>query len=83
MTMEVKIQESYATTFKMTDAPVDNANVGAVFVTVSDIKVEGISLEGFNKTTFDLSTLINGQTKTLGNPQMEAGSNSNVNGIGL
>ena len=70
--------ESYDTTFKITDAPIDNANVEAVFVTVSDIKVDGISLEGFNKTTFDLAALVNGQTKTLGNLKLEAGSYSNI-----
>jgi hypothetical protein len=71
-------KESYNTTFKITDAPIDNANVEAVFVTVSDIKVDGTSLEGFTKTTFDLSALVNGQTKTLGNLQMEAGSYSDI-----
>lgn len=70
--------ETYATTFKMTDAPIDNANVKAVFVTVSDVKVDGTSLEGFNKTTFDLSALVNGKTETLGNLQLEAGSYSNI-----
>jgi hypothetical protein len=70
--------ESYDTSFKMTDAPIDNSNVEAVFVTVSNIKVDGTSLEGFNKTTFDLAALVNGQTKTLGNLQLEAGSYSNI-----
>ncbi len=70
--------ESYDTTFKITDAPIDNANVEAVFVTVSDIKVDGTSLDGFNKTTFDLAALVNGQTETLGNLKLEAGSYSNI-----
>ena len=70
--------ETYSTTYKITDAPVDNAEIEAVFVTVSDVRVDGTSLEGFNKTTFDLSALVNGQTKTLGNLQMEAGSYSNI-----
>ena len=70
--------QSYNTTFKMTDAPIDNANVEGVFVTVTDIKVDGISLEGFNKTTFDLAALVNGQTKTLGNLDLEAKSYSSI-----
>ncbi len=70
--------ESYDTTFKITDAPIDNANVEAVFVTVSSVKVDGKSLEGFNKTTFDLAALVNGNTKTLGNLELEAGSYSNI-----
>lgn len=71
-------EETYNTTYRITDAPVDNAEIEAVFVTVSDIKVNGTSLEGFNKTTFDLSALVNGQTKTLGNMDMEAGTYSNL-----
>ncbi|MCK0160118.1 MULTISPECIES: DUF4382 domain-containing protein [Flavobacteriaceae] len=71
-------KESYQTTLKMTDAPIDNANVEAVFITVSDVKVDGNSIEGFSKTTFDLSALVNGQTKTLGNLDMEAGTYSNL-----
>jgi len=70
--------ETYNATYKITDAPVDHAEIEAVFVTVSDVRVDGTSLEGFTKTTFDLSALVNGQTKTLGDLQMEAGSYSNV-----
>lgn len=70
--------KTYGTTFKMTDAPIDNANVEAVFVTVSDVKIDGATLEGFSKTTFDLSALVNGKTETLGDLQLEAGSYSNI-----
>ncbi|MDG1571863.1 DUF4382 domain-containing protein [Robiginitalea sp. M366] len=70
--------ETYATTFKMTDAPTDNANVDAVMVTVSDVRVNGTSLEGFNKTTVELSALVNGSTQTLGNLDLAAGSYSNL-----
>ncbi len=70
--------DSYDTTFKITDAPIDDSKVEAVFVTVSDVKVNGTSLEGFNKTTFDLAALVNGQTKTLGDLKLEAGAYSNI-----
>lgn len=70
--------DSYNTTFKITDAPIDNANVEAVFITVSSVKVDGTTLEGFNKTTFDLAALVNGETLTLGNIDLEAGSYSNI-----
>ena len=70
--------ESYDTTFKITDAPIDNANVEAVFVTISDVKVDGTSLEGFSKTTIDLAALVNGQTETLGNLNLKAGSYTNI-----
>ncbi|WP_339707587.1 DUF4382 domain-containing protein [uncultured Kriegella sp.] len=70
--------ESYNTTFKITDAPVDNANIEAVFVTISDVKVDGTSLEGFNTTTIELSALVNGKTETLGNLDLQAGSYSDI-----
>lgn len=70
--------ESYTTTFKITDAPIDNTNVQGVFITVSSVKIDGTSLKGFSKTTFDLAALVNGKTKTLGNLELEAGSYSNI-----
>jgi len=70
--------EAYNTSFKITDAPIDNANVEAVFVTISDVKVDGTSLEGFSKTTVELSALVNGKTETLGNLDLQAGSYSNI-----
>lgn len=70
--------ETYDTTFKITDAPIDNANVEAVFITVSNVSVDGTTLKGFNKTTFDLAALVNGETMTLGNLELEAGLYSNI-----
>ncbi len=70
--------EAYSTTFKITDAPIDNANVEAVFVTISDVKVDGTSLEGFSKTTVELSALVDGKTETLGNLGLQAGSYSSI-----
>ena len=70
--------EAYNTSFKITDAPIDNANVDAVFVTIADVKVDGASLEGFSKTTVELSALVNGETETLGNLDLAAGSYSNI-----
>ncbi len=75
---ETMESESYNTAFKMTDAPIDNANVEAVYVTIADVKIGGTSLEGFSKTTVNLSALVNGQTQNLGNLDMEAGSYSNI-----
>lgn len=70
--------ESYNTNFKITDAPIDNADVEAVVVTITDVRVDGTSLEGFSATTIDLSALVDGQTETLGNLDLEAGSYSNI-----
>lgn len=70
--------ETYNTTFKMTDAPIDNADVEGVFVTIADVKVDGQSLTGFSKTTVELSSLVNGQTETLGNLDLKSGTYSSL-----
>tara|TARA_R110002051_G_scaffold24092_1_gene60234 strand:+ start:2822 stop:3769 length:948 start_codon:yes stop_codon:yes gene_type:complete len=70
--------ESYDTTFKVTDAPIDNANVEAVVVTITNVKVDGKALEGFTATTVNLAALVNGKTETLGNLDLKAGSYSNI-----
>ena len=70
--------ETYNTTFKVTDAPIDNADVEAVFVTVTDVKVDGQSLEGFNATTVNLKALTDGQTETLGSLALNAKSYSSL-----
>ena len=57
---------SAPTTFKVTDAPIDDASVTAAFVTIADIKLDGVSIPGFTKTTVDLEAFQNGNTKTLG-----------------
>ena len=66
------------TTFKVTDAPIDDASVTAAFVTISDIKLDGQSLSGFTKTTVNLLALQNGSTQTIGNFNLSAEVYSNV-----
>jgi hypothetical protein len=51
--------------FEITDAPSDDANVRNVFVTVTDIKVDGKSIGGVQKTTLDLKAYTEGTTKVL------------------
>ncbi len=63
---------------EMTDAPIDDANVEAVFVTVADLKVDGASVEGFSKATIEVSALQNGLTELLCNTQLDAGSYSKI-----
>lgn len=70
--------ETYSTDFKMTDGPIDNANVEAVMVTIAEVKVDGQSLEGFNKTTLDVKALTDGSTQTLGSLDLAAGTYSNL-----
>jgi hypothetical protein len=64
--------------FEITDAPSDDASIKGVFVTVSDIKVNGTSLSGFTKQTIDLKAFSEGKTKLLNTTQLDAKSYSNV-----
>ncbi len=65
-------QQEGRVTIEITDAPVDDAEVKGVFVTIADIKVDGNSVQGFSRTTIDLMAYQNGNTKTLGSFDMEA-----------
>ena len=69
---------SASTTFKVTDAPLDDANVTGAFVTISEIKVDGQTVQGFTKTTIDLAAYQNGNTKTLGTFNLEGKNYSNI-----
>lgn len=66
-------------TMEMTDAPIDNAEVEGVFVTVTDIKVDGQSFEGFSgPQTIDLLAYQNGKTKIMGTGELAAKSYSSL-----
>ncbi|WP_139958384.1 DUF4382 domain-containing protein [Flavicella sediminum] len=71
--------EANKTNFHMTDAPTDNTNVKGVIVTVADVQIDGVSIEGFSKTTIDLLQYQNGVTELLGNLELQAGTYSNIN----
>ncbi|WP_158548366.1 DUF4382 domain-containing protein [Marixanthomonas ophiurae] len=64
--------ENYNTEVYITDAPIDNAEVDAVFITVADVQIDGQSLSGFEKTTIELSALTDGETQLLGDLDLEA-----------
>ena len=65
--------------FEVTDAPFDDAEVQAVFVTVTAIKVDGKVIDNFSgKATFDIASYQRGQTKSLGSTNLESGTYSNV-----
>ena len=70
--------ETYSTQVYLTDAPIDNAEVQGVFVTVAEVKVNGQALEGFQKTTIEVSSLTEGSTELLGNVELEAGTTSDI-----
>jgi len=69
---------TYNTEVAITDAPIDDANVKAAFITVADVKVDGKSLDGFQKTTIEISSLTNGKTQTLGNLELTNGTKSDI-----
>jgi len=57
---------------KVTDAPSDDSNIKGTFVTVSDVKVDGKSLEGFTKQTIEISAYQAGNAKLIFDNQLEA-----------
>ncbi len=63
---------------EVTDAPIDNAKVKSCFVTVSEIKLDGKAVEGFQSTKIDLLAYQNGKTKTLGNFDLESKTYSQI-----
>ena len=64
--------------FQITDAPSDDASIQGVFVTVTDLKVDGKSVSGFTKQTLDLKAYHDGATKVLGTAHMDAKSYNNL-----
>ena len=63
---------------KMTDAPIDNANVEGAFVTITEVKIDGQAVEGFEKQTIDLTAYQQGDAKLMASDQMEVGAYENV-----
>lgn len=69
---------TYSTSVAITDAPVDNPEVKAVFITIADVKVNGASIENFQKSTVEISSLTNGKTEVLGSLDLEEGTTSSI-----
>lgn len=64
---------------EVTDSPIDDTNIQAAFVTITEVKVDGKAVSGFSgKKTVNLYALQNGQTEVLGDLQLDAGSYSNL-----
>ncbi len=64
---------------EITDAPIDDPDVEAVFVTVAEVKVDGEVYDGFyGKKTINIKALQNGQTEALGLGELEAGTYNNI-----
>lgn len=65
-------------TLEITDAPVDDPDVQAVFITIADLRVGGASVSGFSRTTLEISALRNGVTQLLADLNLEARAYSSV-----
>ncbi|MGM0934958.1 MAG: DUF4382 domain-containing protein [Bacteroidota bacterium] len=70
--------QTYETQVYLTDSPVDNAEVQGVFVTVANVMINGQAVEGFEKTTIEVSSLHSGQTELLGSLDLESGTTSDI-----
>lgn len=65
--------------FEITDAPVDDPNVDGVFVTITDVKVNGQSISDFEgPMTINLMDFRDGELKRLGYADLTAGTYSDV-----
>jgi len=65
--------------FEITDAPIDDASVDAVMVTVADVKVNGVSVAGFTRQTINLKAYQEGNTKLLATAmQLDAKTYNNL-----
>ncbi|MGY5851665.1 DUF4382 domain-containing protein [Salegentibacter sp. F14] len=70
--------QTYETQVYLTDSPVDNPEVQGVFVTVASVMINGQAVEGFEKTTIEVSSLHSGQTELLGSLDLESGTTSDI-----
>lgn len=65
--------------FEITDAPIDDANIEGVFITVASIKVDGREIDNFSGTqTIDLMAYQNGQVKKLGSDELDIGTYNDI-----
>lgn len=71
-------QDSGRLAVKITDAPSDDANIQATFVTIADVKVDGQSVAGFQKQTIKISDLYSGKTQVLFSGDVQANTYSNI-----
>lgn len=63
----------------ITDAPIDDKSISGAFVTITEVKINGKTYEGFDgPKTVNLLSLQNGNSLTLGEGQFEAGTISKI-----
>jgi Domain of unknown function (DUF4382) len=69
---------SSSTTMKMTDAAADDSAIKAVVVTIADIRLDGQSVQGFQRTTVRISDYKNGSILNLGTFNLRNANYSNI-----
>lgn len=62
----------------MTDAPADDNDIQAVFITIAGVSVDGEPMTSFEKQTIEISSYTEGETKLILDDQLEVGSYSNA-----
>lgn len=78
-TDDAKDEDQKEVSIQMTDAPIDDADVSAVFVTVAEVKVDGETFSGFSgKKTINVKALQNGSVDVLGTADLDAKAYSNI-----
>ena len=63
---------------QVTDAPSDDESVQSVFVTITEVRVDGKAISGFEKQTIDLKAYQEGNVKSLGTTSLSAGTHSQL-----
>lgn len=78
-TQEDNNQAQKEVSIQLTDAPIDDADVSAVFVTVVEVKVDGQTFTGFSgRKTINVKALQNGSVDVLGTADLDAKAYSNI-----
>ncbi|MBT8190771.1 MAG: DUF4382 domain-containing protein [Bacteroidia bacterium] len=62
----------------VTDAPIDNSEVEACFVTIAGIYLDGVKVEAFSETTVDLLAYQNSDTYKLGDFEVDSRNYSSI-----
>lgn len=57
---------------EITDAPIDDTSVEGVFVTVSEVKIDGQAIEGFQSKTIDIKAYQEGRVALLAETELAA-----------
>lgn len=63
---------------KITDAPIDDAEIKGAYVTIAEVWVNGAKVEGFSKKTIDLMAYQNGNTLLLISDTLATGTYNDV-----